>query len=139
MKMKNKYTTALLAVLMPASLLISPAPAQAYTGPAPVQEKHPTPAQLLRSMDESNRETLSGIHLHPAKKGTFQLDFSQPLKENGLLKITNSTGKQIYQKPLNIAERKNAWRYNVGKLRPDIYLIEVLTSNTTYWTKFRVK
>ncbi|TPE46331.1 T9SS type A sorting domain-containing protein [Pontibacter mangrovi] len=84
-------------------------------------------------------ETLSGINMKPAAKGTFQLDFSQQLDENALLEVKDSTGKLVYQKPVSIAHNRSAWRYNLGRLKPDTYLIEVKTSDTTYWTKFKVQ
>ncbi|WP_230407002.1 T9SS type A sorting domain-containing protein [Pontibacter cellulosilyticus] len=87
---------------------------------------------------ENKKETLSGINLKPAAKGTFQLDFAQELDENATLQVKNHAGKTVFTKPVSIADKKNAWSYNVGKLRPDTYLVEVKTSNTTYWTKFKI-
>lgn len=83
-------------------------------------------------------ETLSGINLLPAKKGTFELDFQQELKEDAKLEIKNKAGKLVYRAPVSIADDKQAWKFNVGKLRPDTYQVEVKTSDTTYWTKFKV-
>ncbi|MEJ8800444.1 hypothetical protein [Pontibacter sp. H249] len=88
--------------------------------------------------NESSKETLSGIHLLPAAKGTFQLDFSQELDEDATLEIKNPAGKVVFKKPVIIAGNKTNWSYNVGKLKPDTYLIEVKTSDTTYWTKFKI-
>ncbi len=83
-------------------------------------------------------ETLSGIFLNPTKKGTFVLDFSQELKEDAKLEIKNKAGKTVYQKPVSIAKNQKAWKFDLGKLRPDVYLVEVKTSDTTYWTKFKI-
>jgi hypothetical protein len=87
---------------------------------------------------DSKLETLSGINLQPIEKGNFKLDFSQELEEDALLSITDSQGKVVFKKPLKATDNKSAWSYNVGKLRPSTYLIEVKTSDTTYWTKFKV-
>ncbi len=86
----------------------------------------------------ARKETLSGINMTPAGKGTFQLDFSQALDEDAMLEIKNSAGKMVYQKPVSVENNRSAWRYNLGRLKPDTYLIEVKTSDTTYWTKFKV-
>lgn len=83
-------------------------------------------------------ETLSGIFLNPTKKGTFVLDFSQELKEDAKLEVKNTAGKTVYQKPVSIAKNQKAWKFDLGKLRPDVYLVEVKTSDTTYWTKFKI-
>ncbi len=93
---------------------------------------------LIKEDPTIHIETLSGINLQPAQKGTFVLDFAQDLKEDALLLITNTAGQQVFQKPVDTSENKKAWRYNVGTLRPDTYLIEVKTSDTTYWTRFKV-
>ena len=42
------------------------------------------------------------------------------------------------KKPVSIAKNQKAWSYNVGRLKPDTYLVEVKTSDTTYWTKFKI-
>ncbi len=135
--MKKKYTLALLAILAYLPGLTYTAAAQATK--MPVQEQKYILVKEASDPNLANPETLSGINLHRAKKGTYQLDFEKQLKEDALLMITNTAGKKVYEKPIAIADRKNAWRYNVGKLRPDTYLVEVKTSNTTYWTKFKVK
>ncbi|WP_255593701.1 hypothetical protein [Pontibacter sp. HSC-14F20] len=83
-------------------------------------------------------ETLSGIFLNPTKKGTFVLDFSQELNEDARLEVKNKAGKMVYQKPVSITKNQKAWKFDLGKLRPDVYLVEVKTSDTTYWTKFKV-
>jgi hypothetical protein len=93
---------------------------------------------LIAGDTATTLETLSGINLKPAKKGTFQLSFDQKLKENAVLEIKNTAGKLVYQKPVSLAKNTTLWTYNVGKLQPDTYLIEVKTSDTTYWTKFKV-
>ncbi|MDO6391219.1 hypothetical protein Q4E40_13855 [Pontibacter sp. BT731] len=89
--------------------------------------------------DTSTRmETLSGIFLNPTKKGTFVLDFNQVLTENARLEVKNKAGKMVYKKPVSVAKKETAWRFDLGKLRPDTYQVEVITPDTTYWTKFKV-
>ena len=89
--------------------------------------------------DTSTRmETLSGIFLNPTKKGTFVLDFNQVLTENARLEVKNKAGKMVYKKPVSVAKKETAWRFDLGKLRPDTYQEEVITPDTTYWTKFKV-
>lgn len=83
-------------------------------------------------------ETLSGIFLNPSKKGTFVLDFEQALKEDANLEVKNKAGKTVYRKPVSNAKNQTAWSFDLGKLRPDVYLVEVKTSDTTYWTKFKI-
>ncbi|WP_299754764.1 T9SS type A sorting domain-containing protein [uncultured Pontibacter sp.] len=132
--MKQTYALAL-ALGLPL-ITLSPTTSTAQTTPLPHQQKE----HILVSADqpEGNRETLSGIYMTPTKKGTFQLDFSQQLNENALLQVKDSAGKLVYQKPVNVETKRNAWRYQLGKLKPDTYLVEVRTSDTTYWTKFKV-
>lgn len=135
--MKQKYVIAIAAAL-PLTMLSLAANAQTDSQRLPNQEKvhvlHiPEPDSTTMTM-----ETLSGIHLQPTKKGTFQLDFQQVLKEDARLEIKNKAGKLVYHAPVSIADNKQAWKFNVGKLRPDIYQIEVKTSDTTYWTKFKI-
>ncbi|RIJ42363.1 hypothetical protein [Pontibacter oryzae] len=103
------------------------------TSPVPQDEL----AQSLQQLGE--KETLSGINLVPGRNGTYQLDFSQQLEEDATLQVKNTAGRLVYQKPLEAGRNRSAWRYQLGKLKPDTYLIEVKTSDTTYWTKFRVK
>ncbi|SIT76942.1 hypothetical protein SAMN05444128_0415 [Pontibacter indicus] len=83
-------------------------------------------------------ETLSGIFLNPTKKGTFVLDFNQVLTENARLEVKNRAGRLVYKKPVSVAKKETAWRFDLGKLRPDTYQIEVITPDTTYWSKFKV-
>jgi hypothetical protein len=83
-------------------------------------------------------ETLSGIHLNSTNKGTYMLDFDQVLKEDARLEVKNKAGKTVYKKPVSIAKNATAWSFDLGKLKPDTYLIEVKTSDTTYWTKFKI-
>ena len=83
-------------------------------------------------------ETLSGIFLKPTKKGNFVLDFNQVLTENARLEVKNRAGKLVYKKPVSVAKKETAWRFDLGKLRPDTYQIEVITPDTTYWSKFKV-
>ncbi|GHA55524.1 T9SS type A sorting domain-containing protein [Pontibacter akesuensis] len=129
--MKRKQTIA-----MATAMLAFATATFAQTTALPSQQKE----HILVSADipEENTETLSGINLSPTKKGTFQLDFTQQLEENAVLNITNTAGKLVYQKPVSVEGNRNSWRYQLGKLKPDVYLIEVKTSDTTYWTKFRV-
>jgi len=137
-KMKHKYNLAV-AALLPFTIALAPAAsAQTLKTPMPVQQKKYILVESEPDTHLEVEETLSGIKLYPAKKGTFQLDLEQKLKDDGLLKITNTAGKLVYHKPVSMASRKKGWHYNLGRLRPDIYLIEVITSNTTYWTKFKI-
>lgn len=133
MKMKQKYAL-ILAAGLPLMAALS---AAAQTKRLSKQELE----HILVAAEEDSTEakqTLSGINLRPTKQGSFQLDFSQELDEDAMLQIRNTAGKLVYQKPVSIAGNRSAWRYNVGKLKPDTYLVEVKTSDTTYWTKFRV-
>lgn len=134
--MKKKYAFNL-AVGLPMLAFTLSAQAQQQKIAAPAQE-HILVTAESEGGNETKKETLSGIHLQPAAKGTFQLDFSQELDENATLEIKNTAGKVVFKKPISIAANKAAWSYNVGKLRPDTYLIEVKTSDTTYWTKFKI-
>ena len=137
MKQKQKYTLVLaLGLPFTASVFNHTSAQEKITPVSPQQKQHVLVSQYARS--DSRFETLSGIHLSPSKKGTYELNFKQELKENGVLEIKNRAGKLVYQKPVSISEAQSQWRYNVGKLKPDTYLIEVKTSDTTYWTKFKV-
>ena len=108
--------------------------ALAQTTPLLSQEKE----HILVAFGETGRETLSGINMRPTSKGTFVLDFSQKLDENAMLQVKNAAGKLAYQKPVKVEGNRSAWRYDLGKLQAGTYLIEVKTSDTTYWTAFRV-
>jgi hypothetical protein len=135
MKMMQNYAVVLgLALPLTAALSLT---TTAQTGKAYApQQQHML--MSTNNIDHTTIETLSGINLRKASKGTYQLYFSQKLKENAVLEISNKTGQLVYQKPVSISKNKSAWRYNVGTLKPDTYLIEVKTSDTTYWTKFKV-
>ncbi|GAB3818241.1 hypothetical protein [Pontibacter rugosus] len=135
--MKRNYTFAMAAALSLAFATVSNAQTTAI--PTQAQEHVLIGVDNLEEALEKDMETLSGIHLRPSKKGNYQLDFTQPLEENALLNITNTAGKLVYQKPVTIKGKRNSWRYQLGKLKPDTYLVEVKTSDTTYWTKFKVK
>ncbi|GAA4427961.1 hypothetical protein GCM10023188_11680 [Pontibacter saemangeumensis] len=137
MKLKQKYTLVLALSLPLTASIFSFTSAQKKITKMPSQQKQHVLVNAYGSSD-NKFETLSGIHLYPAKKGTYELNFSQDLKENGVLEIKNRAGKIVYQKSVSISSKQSSWRYNVGKLRPDTYLIEVKTSDTTYWTKFKV-
>ncbi|MFT2007691.1 hypothetical protein ACMA1I_03380 [Pontibacter sp. 13R65] len=129
---KKKYV---LAFGLPFVLVTLQAKAQEATTPLPrLHQEH----ILVKADTTVQLKTLSGIHLQPGTKGTFILDFEQELKEDAKLEIKNKAGKLVFQKLVDNTETKQSWRYNVGKLRPDTYLIEVKTSDTTYWTKFKV-
>lgn len=123
-------------MLLGAGLLLTgfSAAAQKSSTQLPPQEQ----AQLAPPDTLAKQETLSGIFLNPGNKGTFVLDFEQELKEDANLEVKNKAGKTVYRKPLRIAKNQTAWSFNLGKLRPDVYLVEVKTSDTTYWTKFRI-
>ena len=129
MKIKQTYTLGLAATLTSTFAL-----AQNTALPSQQQE------HILVSAESGNpvSETLSRINLTPTKHGTYQLDFSQQLDESAMLEITDTAGKLIYKKPVAVDGKRNTWRYQLGKLKPDTYLIEVKTSDTTYWTKFKV-
>jgi hypothetical protein len=129
MKIKQKYGKALILSLALATINLT---ANAQSTPKSLPE-HGTNQDA-----PGNYETLSGINLQPAAKGTFLLDFNQELKENAVLEVKNKAGQLVYQKPVSISSNKQAGRYNLGKLQPDTYLIEVKTSDTTYWTRFKV-
>ncbi|MBD1397541.1 hypothetical protein H9Q13_10215 [Pontibacter sp. JH31] len=131
--MKMKQTFALAAFL--AGAAFSAAAQDNSTQLPPAEQTH----ILIAKHDTLARlETLSGIFLNPTKKGTFVLDFEQELKEDALLEVKNTAGKTVYKKPVSIAKNTTAWRFDLGKLRPDTYLIEVKTPDTSYWTKFKV-
>ncbi len=135
MKTNRKYALALVAAV-PFAFQLQVAYAQASSEPVTTSPKvHVFYADTSETVFS---ETLSGIHLSPAKKGTFELKFDQELKENAVLEVTNTAGQKVYQKPVSIAQNKKSWNYNVGKLKPDTYLVEVKTSDTTYWTKFKI-
>jgi len=137
MKLKQKYTL-LLALSLPLSISVfSHTSAQKKLTKLPTQQKQHVLVKVNASPNNYT-ETLSGIHLYPSKKGSYMLNFNQKLKENGILEIKNTAGKLVYQKPVSIASKQANWRYNVGNLKPDTYLIQVKTSDTTYWTKFKV-
>ena len=133
MKMNQKYAWAIVAA-MPFMMQALPANAQEQEK-APIE---PTKEHEAHTACTNDSETLSGIFLTPAAKGTFELNFEQQLKENAVLAITNTAGKKVFQKPVSVAKNQKAWSYNVGRLRPDTYLVEVKTSDTTYWTKFKI-
>ncbi|WP_460919937.1 hypothetical protein [Pontibacter brevis] len=135
--MKQKYTLALATALPLAAALSLSSTAQNLVSPAPTQHTH----QVLLSSDAQHGdtyETLSGINLSYTGKGTYQLDFTQKLKEDAVLSIKNTAQKVVYQKPVNIKDNRTSWRYKLGKLKPGTYLVEVMTSDTTYWTKFKI-
>lgn len=135
--MKQKYAIAI-AVMLPFTVISLSAHAQADVERLPDQKK----GHVLYVPDSDSTitkmETLSGIHLQQVKKGTFQLDFQQELKEDARLEVKNKAGKVVYHAPVSIADNKQAWQFNVGKLKPDTYQIQVKTSDTTYWTKFKI-
>lgn len=131
--MKMKQTYALAATLTLAGFTAS-AQNSAKQLP-PVEQEH-----VLKAKTDTvlRRETLSGIHLNPTSKGTFVLDFNQVLTENARLEVKNTAGKMVYKKPVSVAKKETAWRYDLGKLRPGTYQIEVITPDTTYWSKFKI-
>ncbi len=138
MKTKKKYALAVAAAL-PFSIFAFTASAQGTKTKLPKQEHEHILIAADTPTDSVNTETLSGINLKPAKKGTFQLSFDQKLKENAVLEIKNRAGQLVYQKPVVLAKNSaTSWTYNIGKLKPDTYLVEVKTSDTTYWTKFKI-
>jgi len=133
MKMKQKYALAA-ALALPLTLAGFTVTAQNSSTQLPPVEQE----QVLVADSTTHLETLSGLYLKSTKKGTFTLDFEQELKENALLEIKNKAGKTVYKKPVSIAKNAKNWRFDLGKLRPDTYLVEVKTSDTTYWSKFKI-
>jgi hypothetical protein len=135
--MKQKYIIALAAALPFAGV---PLTAHAQVDKEKLEDQKKVHVLHVPESDSTivKMETLSGIHLTPTKKGTFQLDFNQELKENARLEIKNKAGKLVYHAPISIADNKQNWKFNLGKLRSDTYSIEVKTSDTTYWTKFKI-
>ncbi len=138
--MKQKYALfyTFLLTLSAISLQVS---AQSDAVPVPPQSKELILVTADSDSTASPLETLSGIHLQRVKKGKgdYQLNFQQELKENATLLITTKAGRKVYHKPINITDRKTAWSYNVGKLKPGIYNVQVKTSDTTYWTSFKIR
>lgn len=134
MKMKLKYAWAIVAAV-PFAFQLFTVSAQSITKDLPAKEKKHI---LLADSATTAPGTLSGINLKPTKKGTFELTFEQVLTENAMLQVTNKAGKKVYTKPVTIANKAKIWNYNLGKLRPDTYKVEVITPDTTYWTKFKV-
>lgn len=137
MKMKQKYALALATMLPLAAALSFNTTAQNHHTVLPKQHKQHV---LLNSEkdNDTNYETLSGINLHYTGKGTYQLDFSQKLTEDAVLSIKNTAQKVVYQKPVSVKTETSTWRYKLGKLKPGTYVVEVATSDTTYWTKFKI-
>jgi hypothetical protein len=135
--MKQKYVITL-AAMLPFAIMPYVVSAQTTKHKLPDQEKVHVLHVPETDSAEAKLETLSGINLHSTKKGTFQLDFQQELKEDAKLEIKNKAGKLVYHAPISIAKDRQAWKFNLGKLRADTYLIEVKTSDTTYWTKFKI-
>lgn len=82
---------------------------------------------------------LSGIDLVPnGKTGTFSLELSQELEETATVRMTNARKKVVYTNSLAPQKGDSAKLMEVGKLPAGVYLVEVKTSNTTYWKKVRV-
>jgi hypothetical protein len=131
MKMKQTYVLA-------GALLLAGFSATAQESSTQLPPVEQAQLELAKSDTLTRMETLSGIFLNPTKKGTFVLDFSQELKENATLQVKNTAGKTVYQRPVSIAKNETAWQFDLGKLRPDVYSVEVKTSDTTYWTKFKI-
>ncbi|WP_162052460.1 hypothetical protein [Pontibacter pamirensis] len=137
MKTKQKYTLALATALPLATALCLSTNAQSPKTVLPAQQ-HQHVLVSTANNSSNNYESLTGINLYHTGKGTYQLDFSQHLKENAVLSIKNIAQKVVYQKPVSIKNNSSSWRYKLGKMKPGIYLVEVITSDTTYWTKFKI-
>lgn len=86
----------------------------------------------------AGEETISGINVYPhIRKKTFMLSFSQyVLKENALLTLSPENGDAIFSRVLHPGEKLKPTR--IGNLNEGIYLIEVKTSDTTFWKKIRI-
>lgn len=135
--MKQKYALALATMLPLAAALSFNTNAQNNNTVLPKQHKQHVLLSSERDSD-TNYETLSGINLHYTGKGTYQLDFSQKLTEDAVLSIKNTAQKVVYQKPVSVKAKSSTWRYKLGKLKAGTYMVEVATSDTTYWTKFKI-
>jgi hypothetical protein len=82
---------------------------------------------------------LSGISVFPNNStGTYTLHFSQELKEAASLKVTNAKKKIVYTNKLGPQPSNTITAFEVGKLYKGIYLVEVKTSNTTYWKELKI-
>lgn len=134
--MKRKYALAMAATLPFMALSVA---VNAQTDKQKHKDHEKAEVLSVSENDSTTiKETLSGINLQPVQKGAFQLDFQQELKEDARLEIKNKAGKLVYHAPVNNTDEQQAWKFNVGKLKPDTYLVEVKTSDTTYWTKFKI-
>ncbi|MBF8964509.1 hypothetical protein I0P70_14745 [Pontibacter sp. FD36] len=131
MKMKQTYLLAGAVLLAGFSAMAQ----ESSTQLPPAEQKQ---LKVAKPDTTARMETLSGIFLNPTKKGTFVLDFNQVLTENARLEVKNKAGKIVYKKPVSVAKKETAWRFDLGKLRPDTYQVEVITPDTTYWTKFKI-
>ncbi|GGG26317.1 hypothetical protein [Pontibacter amylolyticus] len=131
MKMKQTY-------LLAGALLLAAFGATAQRSSTQLPPAEQDQLKVAKTDTITRMETLSGIFLNPTKKGTFVLDFNQVLTENARLEVKNRAGRIVYKKPVSVAKKETAWRFDLGKLRPDTYQVEVITPDTTYWTKFKV-
>ena len=131
MKMKQTY-------LLAGALLLAAFGATAQRSSTQLPPAEQDQLKVTKTDTITRMETLSGIFLNPTKKGTFVLDFNQVLTENARLEVKNRAGRIVYKKPVSVAKKETAWRFDLGKLRPDTYQVEVITPDTTYWTKFKV-
>lgn len=131
MKMKQTY-------LLAGALLLAAFSATAQRSSTQLPPAEQDQLKVAKTDTITRMETLSGIFLNPTKKGTFVLDFNQVLTENARLEVKNRAGRIVYKKPVSVAKKETAWRFDLGKLRPDTYQVEVITPDTTYWTKFKV-
>ena len=93
------------------------------------------------SAEPENRvETLSGINLFPNRKtGSFNLRFSQTLKDTANMELKTDAGKVLYALALAPEQAPMTKPVDVGKLDAGIYLIEVKSANTVYWKKVRIR
>ncbi|MCC9135225.1 T9SS type A sorting domain-containing protein [Pontibacter silvestris] len=105
------------------------------TGPDQADE---LTVNIIPADPEENAGALSGINLYPTKEGNYNLHFEQNLNEDAVLEISNTKGRVVYQKPLKVRNKRKSWHYDIGKIKPDTYLVTVRTSDTTYWSRFRV-
>jgi hypothetical protein len=82
---------------------------------------------------------LSGITVLPNQAtGRYTLEFSQELEEPATVKVTNAKKKVVYANSLAPQAFASVKHLDVGKLSNGSYLVEVKTSNTTYWKKLDV-
>jgi hypothetical protein len=86
----------------------------------------------------AGEETVSGINIYPhERKNTFMLAFTQSmLKEKAMLTVSAENGDVVFSQV--VEPGKGLKPKSIGNLDEGIYLIEVKTSDTTFWKKIRI-